>query len=159
MLVPRREHTMVCCAGLLLVVVLASCATADGPQAMPMTRATPTLAPNPTLAPTTVPGSPADKRTVTDTVWQFGRAVTRGDTVVALLVLSPSAQHIVAVSDLDAFLGTQEHPRLFTVHDVRLDGDVAVAECSAGTPNHEQTLRLQLVRLGGVWKVDARVNK
>ncbi|HEY0606860.1 MAG TPA: hypothetical protein VGD58_28330, partial [Herpetosiphonaceae bacterium] len=108
--------------------------------------------------PTTVPGSVADADEVAETVRQFGAAVTRGDEVVALLVLSPSAQQIVAASDLNVFLGRPERPDVFTVQEVRLDGDVATVACLASYRDHEQPLRLQLVRLDGVWKIDARVN-
>lgn len=143
---------------LLLALTLISCTPTAAPH-VTIPSATPSLVvPTPTLPPTTVPGSVADADEVAETVRQFGAAVTRGDEVVALLVLSPSAQQIVAASDLNQFLGRPERPRAFTVQDVQLDGDVATVACVAGYTDHAQRLHLQLVRLDGVWKIDARVN-
>lgn len=143
---------------LLLALALVTCTqTAAPPTGMGEATTSPTV-PTPTLPPTTVPGSVADADEAAETVRQFGTAVTRGDEVVALLVLSPSAQQIVAASDLNQFLGRPERPRLFIVQDVQLNGDVATVACVARYGDHEQRLRLQLVRLDGVWKIDARAN-
>lgn len=121
------------------------------------TRATATAAPTPTLPPTSVPGSAADERDVINTVRQFGAAVIRADEVVALLVLSPSAQQIVAAGTLNEFLGQPETPDAFAVRTVQLQGDVAVALCTVRYGDREHQQRLQLVRLEGVWKIDAQI--
>lgn len=143
---------------LLLSLTLATCTqTASPPIGMVEATASPSM-PTPTLPPTTVPGSVADADEVAETVRQFGDAVTRGDEVVALLVLSPSAQQLVAASDLNEFLGRPERPRSLTVGDVQLTGDVATVACVATYRDQEQRLRLQLVRLDGVWKIDTRVS-
>ena len=131
--------------------------TADPSPTVAETTASP-LVPTPTLPPTTVPGSVADADEVAETVRQFGDAVTRDDEVVALLVLSPSAQQVVAASDLNEFLGRPERPRVLTVGEVQLTGDVATVACVATYSDQERRLRLQLVRLDGVWKIDTRVN-
>lgn len=146
--------------GILLVLSLAltNCTQTAAPPVSVGAAPTLPVVQTPTLPPTTVPGSIADADKVAETVRQFGASVSRGDEVVALLVLSPSAQQIVAASDLNAFLGRPERPHAFTVQDVQLDGDVATVECVAGYSDHVQRLRLQLVRLEGVWKIDARVN-
>lgn len=142
---------------LLLSLALVACTQLTAPPpGMGEAINTPTI-PTPTLPPTTVPGSVADADAAAETVRQFGTAVTRGDEVVALLVLSPSAQQIVAASDLNRFLGRPERPRILTVGEVQLTGDVATVACVARYGDHEQPLRLQLVRLDGVWKIDTRV--
>lgn len=127
------------------------------PQATPTPEAIVAVAPMPTLPPTTVRGSNMDERDAAETVRQFGSAVTRGDEVVALLVLSPSAQQIVAASNLYVFLGNPARPDAFTIGAVQLDDDVAVVECTLQYAGSTHALRLQLVRLEGVWKIDARV--
>lgn len=142
-------------AFLLAGAALVSCFDPAPPPATPV--GAPTPAPTATLPPTSVPGSLADQRDVTETVRQFGAAVIRADQVVALLVLSPSAQQVVAASTLNDFLGRGETPDGFVVRAVQLQGDVAVAECGVRYDEAEQTLRLQLVRLEGVWKIDAQM--
>ena len=115
------------------------------------------MIPIPSVPPTAVPGSADDVRDATQTVRQFGDAVTQGNDTVALLVLSPSAQQVVAASDLASFLGETTHPQSLKVRHVRLNGDVAIAECTIRSADIERPLHLQLVRLEGVWKIDARV--
>lgn len=146
----------------VLVVMLAAltgCLETPGPQAALEPTATATTVPTPTLPPTPVPGSTADERDAANTARQFGAAVTRGDHVVALLVLSPSAQQVVAAGDASALLGTPEPPEAFEVRSVQLTGDVATAECRVRYRDTERTVRLRLVRLDGVWKIDARVGE
>ncbi len=132
------------------LLVLASCSY----EAAPLP--TPTFQPTATLPPTVVPGSAADEKEVANTVRQFGQAVVHGDTIVALLVLSPSAQRVVAASDLQGFLGRGERPRAIELRDVHLDRDVARADCALWDSSGEHPLRLRLVRIDGQWKIDAR---
>ena len=132
-----------------LVLVLAGC---DSRAA---------LAPRPTVhvtaapLPTVVPGSTEDERDVAGIVRQFGKAVAEGDTLVAILVLSPSAQRVVAAGDLETFLGRRERPRELVLERLRLDDDVATAECVMRYASGDVAIRLRLVRLEGHWKIDA----
>ena len=141
----------VCAITLLLVLT--------GCGGRPALAPTPTLGPTPTLPPTVVPGSADDEREAASTVRQFGQAVTRGDTLVALLVLSPSAQRVVGAGDLETFLGRRERPRAFDVQQVRLMEDVATADCTVRYAAGPVTLQLRLIRLEGQWKIDARLNE
>jgi hypothetical protein len=155
---PRLIHRSSRCIGAVLLLALAGCTNTATPQAAADPSLTPTPVATPTTPPTTVPGSIADEQQVANTVRQFASAVTQGDDTVALLVLTPSAQRLVAASDLDTFLGEAELPREFTVRAVRLNGNVAIAECDVRTGGDVRPLQLQLVRLEGVWKIDARLD-
>jgi hypothetical protein len=134
----------------VMLLALAAC----GYVATPMP--TPTFQPTATIPPTAAPGSAADEREVADTVRQFAQAVVRGETIVALVVLSPSAQRVVASSDLQQFLGRTERPRTIQLRDVQLDEDVARADCAIWDSSGEHSIQLRLVRIDGEWKIDAR---
>ena len=138
---------------IILVLMLAGC---GGQPAM---TPTPTFAPTPTLLPTVVPGSGEDERDVANIIEQFGQAVVRGDTLVALLVLTPSAQRVVAAGDIETFLGRRERPRALEVERVRLTEDIATADCAVRYAAGDVSIQLRLVRLDGQWKIDARVNQ
>lgn len=138
--------------GIILGLTLAGCR--DYPAPAP----TPTVAPLPTLPATVAPGSEEDEREVVSTVQQFGEAVTRGDTLVAVLLLSPSAQRVVAASNLETFLGRRERPRALEVTRVQLTEDVATATCAVRYAAGAFSIQLRLVRLEGRWKIDGVAN-
>lgn len=141
----------------LCAIILALTFTSCGGQ--PPRNPTPTLAPLPTPPPTTAPGSVEDQREVVSTVQQFGKAVTRGDTLVALLVLSPSAQRVVSAGNLETFLGRRERPRALELKQVRLTGDIATVDCAVRYAAGVWAIKLRLIRFDGQWKIDARVNE
>jgi hypothetical protein len=140
----------------LCTIVLASC----GPQVADLSPATPTArsGPTPTIPATIVPGTIADERAVRATIEQFGTALARGDEVVALLVLSPSAQQIAATEDVYAVIDQAEQPRSIDVHAVQIKQTVALADCTIRYPDRAVPVTLQLVRLDGTWKIDAPVD-
>jgi|GEM_PF-5135133 len=125
----------------------------------PQLAGTPTPLPTPTLAPTVVPGTTADEQAAMAVVQQFAEALTRDDEIVALLMLSPSAQQIVASSDLHSFMGGTERPSSLKIQSLALDRDVAIASGVAHYPHEVVAIRIRLVRLDGQWKIDARVNE
>lgn len=114
--------------------------------------------PTSTMPPTIVPGSSKDSQEATIVVQQFGDAVARGDTIVALLSMSPTAQRLVAAGDLDSFLGRHERLHRLVVRTIRLKKDVALADCLVRYESGETTLLLRLVRLDGAWRIDAPVD-
>lgn len=117
-----------------------------------------TPVPTPTLPPTAVPGTSADRAEVQAVVAQFGAALVDEDELVALLVLSPSAQKVVAATSLPGFLGQPAHPTQATVGTVQLQADVARADLELHYPAGATIVRLQLVRLDGQWRIDARAD-
>ena len=117
---------------------------------------TPTIGPTPTFAPTAAPGSAEDKQAVKEVVRQFGDAVAGDDALVALLVLSPSAQRVVGSSDLNTFLGVAEPLRSLAIQAVRVEKDVAIVDVRADYADGAQPLQLRLVRIDGSWKIDSR---
>lgn len=148
----------------LLLGVLCGCTTAgprlevvELPAVSPM--GTPTPLPTPTMPPTTVPGTSADMRDATAVVTQFAEAVVRNDEIVALLVLSPSAQKVVSGSNLNEFLGRAEQPRQVNVRAVQLDDDVATVDCVLQYGVGETMVQLHLVRLDGQWRINGRVGE
>lgn len=148
---------------IILVVGLSGCndvpPTATAPSAEPSLAVevlSPTPDPTPTPFPTVVPGSAADYEEATAVVQEFADALVRDDELVALLVLSPSAQQTVASSSLDRFLGRAEQPRDLDIGMVRLERDVATADCTVSYAGQTLPVRLRLVRLNGQWKIDAR---
>ena len=110
------------------------------------------------MPPTIVPGSSDDEQEVADTVRQFGLAIAQDQELVALLVLSPSAQRVVAASNLRIFLGKDARPQWLSVRKVHLDADIAIADCMIGYEAEEESLQLRLVRLEGQWRIDTRLN-
>ncbi len=146
----------------LLLGVLSSCTTvtprneiAEFPASSPVS--TPTPLSTPTMPPTTVPGTGADMREVNAVVTQFVEAVVRNDEIVALLMLSPSAQKVVSASNLNVFLGRTERPGQIKVRSVRLENDLATADCTIQYAAGESVVQLRLVRLDGQWRIDGRV--
>lgn len=150
-------------SGGVLLVLLAACqkqetlrvglATSDSPVTMEQTA---TVVPTPTVLPTVVLDSPDDQADATAVMRQFSEAVTQQNEVVALLMLSPSAQQVAASSDLHAFLGLPAGPVSLEVGMIRLDRGVATAECVLRAGDAQQIIRLRLVRLDGNWKIDGR---
>lgn len=147
----------------LLLGLLLGCTTptsrvqVDAPGT-PSPVGTPTPHPTPTLPPTAVPGTAADITAATAVVEQFAEAVVRNDEIVALLVLSPSAQKVVAATNLHTFLGRAEQPSQVTVRSVRLNDDVATADCLLQYAATDRSVQLRLVRLEGQWRVDGRAS-
>ena len=120
--------------------------------------ATVTPVPTPTLMPTVVPGTSADRAEAQAVVAQFGAALVDEDELVALLVLSPSAQKVVAATSLNGFLGQPARPMQTTVGTVQLQDDVALADLELQYPTGATIVRLQLVRLDGQWRIDGRAD-
>ncbi len=135
--------------GLTVILCLGGCGE------RPVPALTPTMGPTPTLAPTAAPGSAEDQQAVKEIVRQFGEAVAGGDTLVALLVLSPSAQRVVGSSNLNSFLGRNERPRSLTAQNVHVERDVAIVNCAVDYAAGTQQLQLRLVRIDGSWKIDS----
>lgn len=141
----------------LLMLSLGGCAQVY--SSAPTLSPSPELMPTPTPPPTAQPESAADKHDAIATVRQFADAITANDELVALLLLSPSAQQVVASSDLSALLGRRERPRQIDVRTVRIDRDIAFVNCDVAYSDGVEPLLLRLVRLDGQWKVDARLGE
>lgn len=141
----------------LLALALSGCVAAYGE--MPPVTPSPDLMPTPTSPPTAQPESAADEHDAVATVRQFADAVVANDELVALLLLSPSAQHVVASSDLMALLGRKERPHQIDVRTVRIEQDIAIVDCDVAYSDGVQPLSLRLVRLDGQWKIDARLGE
>lgn len=151
------------CLMLLAFLLLATCTQAR-PETVLVAPATatpdgtPTPQPTATLPPTAVPGTGADRREAAAVVAQFGDALVHGDELVALLVLSPSAQKVVAATSLEGLLGRPARPQDVTVGTIQLQDDVALADLVLRYPTGETLVRLQLVRLDGQWRIDGRAD-
>lgn len=150
-------------AGAVLLVLLSACQEQEAPHVgltnsdSPVTVVqTATVLPTPTVLPTVVLDSPDDQADATAVMRQFSEAVSQQNEVVALLMLSPSAQQVAASSDLHAFLGLPAGPVALEVGLIRLDRGVATAECVLRAGDAQQIIRLRLVRLDGQWKIDGR---
>jgi len=141
----------------LIVLALSACGVARGARSI--AAPSPERIATPTLPPTALPGSAADERDAAATVRQFGEAVSHNDELVALLLLSPSAQHVVSSNDLVGLLGRTERPRQINVRGIRIERDIAIVTCDAAYSDGVQPLSLRLVRLDGQWKVDARLGE
>lgn len=155
-----RHLRSIGCAGslLLLLIITNGCIDPAASSAPPVSVTASAPAPTPTLPPTAVPGSDADSREVEHTVAQFGTALVRGDDLVAVLVLSPSAQQTVASGNLRSFLGIDTPPQQFSVDMIQLQGDMATVETTLVSGGVSQQILLRLVRLDGVWKIDSRID-
>ncbi len=145
----------------LVLVLGSSCSTAqprvEAASSIPASSVgTLTPLPTPTFLPTVVPGTSADMREAKAVVEAFGEALVRNDEIVALLVLSPSAQKVVATSSLNVFLGQPEQPKQVTIQAVHLDKDVAVADLMVQYADGAIPVRLRLVRLDNQWRIDGR---
>ncbi|MDP9311653.1 MAG: hypothetical protein M3R24_12365 [Chloroflexota bacterium] len=145
----------------LVLVLVSSCSPAqprdEAASSIPASSVgTLTPLPTATFPPTVVPGTSADMREVKAVVEEFGEALVRNDEIVALLVLSPSAQKVVAASSLNVFLGRPEQPKQVMIRAVHLDDDVAVADLTVQYVEAELPVRLRLVRLDNQWRIDGR---
>ncbi len=146
---------------LLVLALISGCSTSQprgeiASSVLASLDATLTPLPTPTLPPTVIPGTSADMREAQAVVEQFSEALVRNDEIVALLVLSPSAQKLVAASSLNIFLGRPEQPEQVRIRAVHLDDDVAVADLMVQYAAADTPIRLRLVRLDGQWRIDGR---
>jgi hypothetical protein len=139
------------------MLALSGCVEVSG--GVPVVTPSPELLATPTLPATPQPGSAADERDAAATVRQFADAMSSDDELVALLLLSPSAQQVVSSSDLTALLGRPDYPRRIDVRAIRIERDIAIVTCEMAYGDGVQPLQLRLVRLDGQWKIDARLDE
>ncbi len=103
---------------------------------------------------TTVPGSAEDMRATVDTLQQFREALQQKNEIVALLLLTPSAQQWVAAHDLQQF--AQQHWWTAAIADCRshISADSAEVVCVWRGPPRRSEVAAALVRLNDQWKID-----